>query len=351
MSLINHKQIINPIQANESSDAKQRTTLPKIRSHASFEELLQATLLFKSAYKDVIRLDDEQTQYLETIINHEVFDSSILARLIDSQFPAITCATLRSPSIPYAQLIRIVNLVMTGADSQYLLALSQNPNLSAPQLILLIAYSDKAIRNYGDYIQFLVNVARHPHIPSDAVEHLVTHDVLSVRDALASNSSLSKEVFLTLTQDQDVAVVQTLAENHGIPNEVKEQLSLHDDWMVKVYLAHQPTLPIDVVNRLSNDEVWAVRSALALHPDLSLSAMRAMVVDEKPTVRNAVAKHPYLPVELIQQLARDEDEKIRATILYREDVPLSIINALQNDQSYYVQLALNAIKKKNVQKL
>ena len=266
MSIIKQKQIINPIQANESSDAK-RTTLPKIRPHASFEELLQATLAFKSEYQNVPHLNDGQTQYLETILNHEVFDSSILTRLIDSQFPAVTCATLCSPSIPYAQLIRIVNLVMTGADSQYLLALSQNPNLSAPQLILLIAYSDKAIRNYGDYIQFLVNVARHPHIPSDAVEHLVTHDVLSVREVLASNPSLSKEAFLILAQDDNVLIVQTLAENHSIPDEVKEQLSLHDDWMVKVHLAHQPTLPIDVIERLSNDEVWAVRSALALHPD------------------------------------------------------------------------------------
>lgn len=350
MPIINHKQIINPIQANKSSDAK-RTTLPKIHPHASFEELLQATLAFKSEYQNIPHLNDEQTQYLEIILNHEVFDSSILARLIDSQFPAVTCATLCSPSIPYAQLIRIVNLVMTGADSQYLLALSQNPNLSAPQLILLIAYSDKAIRNYGDYIQFLVNVARHPHIPSDAVEHLVTHDVLSVREALASNPSLSEDAFLTLAQDADVLVIQTLAENHSIPDEVKEQLSLHNDWMVKVHLAHQPTLPIDVVDRLYKDEVWAVRSALALHPDLSLSAMRAMVVDEEPTVRNAVAKHPYLPVEFIQQLARDPDEKIRSTILYREDVPQYIINALQNDQSYYVQLALNAIRKKNAQKL
>lgn len=350
MSLINHKQIINPIQTNESSDAK-RTTLPKIRPHASFEELLQATLAFKSEYQNVPYLNTEQTQYLEIILNHEVFDSSILARLIDSQFPAVTCATLCSPSIPYAQLIRIVNLVMTGADSQYLLALSQNPNLSAPQLILLIAYSDKAIRNYGEYIQFLVNVARHPHIPSDVADIFATHDSFAVRDALASNPSLSKEVFLTLAQDQDVAVVQTLAENHSIPDEVKEQLSFHNDWMVKVYLAHQPTLPIDVVDRLYKDEVWAVRSALALHPDLSLSAMRAMVVDEEPTVRNAVAKHPYLPVELIQQLAQDSDEKIRATILYREDVPRFIIDALQNDQSYYVQLALNAIRKKNTQKL
>ena len=79
--------------------------------------------------------------------------------------------------------------------------------------------------------------------------------------------------------------------------------------------------------------------------------MRAMVVDEEPTVRNAVAKHPYLPVELIQQLAQDPDEKIRSTILYREDVPQYIINVLQNDQSYYVQLALNAIRKKNAQRL
>lgn len=350
MSISNRAQIINPIQTDESSDIK-RTILPKIRPHASFEELLQATLLFKSVYKDVVRLDDEQTQYLETILNHEVFDSSILACLIDSQFPAVTCATLRSPSIPYAQLIRIVNLVMTGADSQYLLALSKNPNLSAPQLILLITYSDKAIRNYGEYIQFLVNIASHHHIPSDVADIFATHDSFAVRDALASNPSLSKEAFLTLVQDQDVAVVQTLAENHSIPDEVKEQLSLHNDWMVKVYLAHQPTLPMDVIERLSNDEVWAVRSALASHPDLSLSAMQAMVVDEEPTVRNAVAKHPYLPVELIQQLAQDSDEKIRATILYREDVPQSIINTLQNDQSYYVQLALNAIKKKNAQKL
>lgn len=350
MSTINRAQIINPIQTDESSGVK-RTILPKIRPHASFEELLQATLAFKSEYQNVPHLNDEQTQYLENILNHEVFDSSILARLIDSQFPAVTCATLCSPSIPYAQLIRIVNLVMIGADSQYLLALSKNPNLSAPQLILLIAYSDKAISNYGDYIKFLVNVAHHPHIPSDVADIFATHDSFAVRDALASNPSLSKEVFLTLAQDQDVAVVQTLAENHSIPDEVKEQLSLHDDWMVKVHLAHQPTLPIDVIERLSNDEVWAVRSALASHPDLSLSAMRAMVVDEEPTVRNAVAKHPYLPVELIQQLAQDSDEKIRATILYREDIPQSIINTLQNDQSYYVQLALNAIKKKNAQKL
>ena len=212
MSLINHKQIITPIQTDESSDAK-FTTLPKIRPHASFEELLQATLAFKSEYQNVPHLNDEQTQYLENILNHEVFDSSILARLIDSQFPAVTCATLCSPSIPYAQLIKIVNLVMTGADSQYLLALSKNPNLSAPQLILLIAYSDKAISNYGDYIKFLVNVARHPHIPSDVADIFATHDSFAVRDALASNSSLSKEVFLTLAQDQDVAVVQTLAEH------------------------------------------------------------------------------------------------------------------------------------------
>ena len=342
--------IINPIQTDESPDAK-RTILPGIHPHASVEELLQATLLFKFAYKDVVRLDDEQTQYLEAILNHEIFDSSILTRLIDSQFPAVTCATLRSPSIQYEQLISIVNLVMTGADSQYLLALSQNPNLSAPQLILLIAYSNKAIRNYGDYIKFLVNIASHHHIPSDAVEHLATHAVLSVREALAGNPSLSEEAFLMLAQDDDVLIVQTLAENHSIPDEVKEQLSLHNDWMVKVHLAHQPTLPIDVIERLSNDEVWAVRSALASHPDLSLSAMQAMVVDKEPTVRNAVAKHPYLPVELIKQLSRDGDEKIRATILYREDVPHSIIDALQNDQSYYVQLALNAIRKKNTQKL
>ena len=347
MPIINNEQSINNTTESHSNEDKGISSLPKIRPHASFEELLQATLAFKSEYQNVPHLNDEQNQYLETILNHEVFDSSILARLIDGQFPAVTCATLCSPSISYAQLIRIVNLVMTGADSQYLLALSQNPHLSAPQLILLITYSDKAIRNYSDYIQFLVNVARHPHIPSDVADIFATHDSFAVRDALASNSSLSKEVFLTLTQDQDVAVVQTLAENHSIPDEVKEQLSLHDDWMVKVHLAHQPTLPIDVIELLSNDEVWAVRSALALHPDLSLSAMRAMVADKEPTVRNAVAKHPYLPIEFIQQLAQDSDEKIRATILYREDVPQSIINALQNDQSYYVQLALNAIRKKN----
>lgn len=351
MPIINNEQNLNNATESHSSEDKGISSLPKIRPHASFEELLQATLLFKSAYKDVVCLNDEQTQYLETILNHEVFDSSILTRLIDSQFPAVTCATLRSPSIQYEQLIRIVNLVMTGADSQYLIALSQNTNLSAPQLILLITYSDKAIRNYSDYIQFLVNVARHPHIPSDVADIFATHDSFAVRDALASNPSLSKEVFLTLAQDQDIVVVQTLAENYSIPDEVKEQLSLHNDWMVKVYLAHQPTLPIDVVDRLSKDEVWAVRSALASHPDLSLSAMQAMVGDKEPTVRNAVAKHPYLPVELIQQLAQDSDEKIRATILYREDVPQSIINALQNDQSYYVQLALNAIRKKNAQKL
>lgn len=351
MPILNNEQSLNNTTESHSNEDKGISSLPKIRPHASFEELLQATLAFKSEYQNIPHLNDEQTQYLEIILNHEVFDSSILARLIDSQSPAVTCATLCSPSIPYAQLIRIVNLVMTGADSQYLLALSQNPNLSAPQLILLIAYSDKVIRNYGDYIQFLVNVARHPHIPSDAVEHLVTHDVLSVREALASNPSLSKEAFLILAQDDNVLIVQTLAENHSIPDEVKEQLSLHDDWMVKVHLAYQPTLPIDVIERLSNDEVWAVRSALASHPDLSLSAMRAMVVDEEPTVRNAVAKHPYLPVELIQQLAQDPDEKIRSTILYREDVPQYIINVLQNDQSYYVQLALNAIRKKNAQKL
>lgn len=351
MPTINNEQSLNNTTESHPNEDKGISSLPKIRPHASFEELLQATLTFKSEYQNVPHLNDEQTQYLETILNHEVFDSSILARLIDSQFPAVTCATLRSPSIQYEQLISIVNLAMTGADSQYLLALSQNPNLSAPQLILLIAYSDKAIRNYGEYIQFLVNIASHRHIPSDTVEYLATHDVLSVREALAGNPLLSKEVFLTLAQDQDIVVVQTLAENYSIPDEVKEQLSLHNDWMVKVYLAHQPTLPIDVVDRLSKDEVWAVRSALASHPDLSLSAMQAMVGDKEPTVRNAVAKHPYLPVELIQQLAQDSDEKIRATILYREDVPQSIINALQNDQSYYVQLALNAIRKKNAQKL
>ena len=351
MQIINNEQNLNNATESHSNEGKGISSLPKIRPHASFEELLQATLLFKSAYKDVVRLDDEQTQYLENILNHEVFDSSILTRLIDSQFPAVTCATLRSPSIQYEQLISIVNLVITGADSQYLLALSKNPNLSASQLILLIAYSDKAIRNYGDYIQFLVNVALHSHIPSDVADIFATHASFAVRDALASNPSLSEKVFLTLAQDHDVVIVQTLAENHSIPDEVKEQLSLHNDWMVKVHLAHQPTLPIDVVERLSNDEVWAVRSALASHPDLSLSAMQAMVGDKEPTVRNAVAKHPYLPVELIQQLAQDSDEKIRATILYREDVPQSIINALQNDQSYYVQLALNAIRKKNAQKL
>lgn len=139
----------------------------------------------------------------------------------------------------------------------------KNPSLAIRVLNTHSDLSESVLLEYTkskDHHLLLV-LAGYSNLPQSVQDILVKSPLQSIRWCLASNSNISKETALTLSNDEEYSVRETLAE-HTRFIEVINVLSEDRDSTVRKAIAKRKNLPDDVIIKLAKDGNMDVKAAL-----------------------------------------------------------------------------------------
>jgi hypothetical protein len=164
-------------------------------------------------------------------------------------------------------------------------------------------------------------VMRHPNLPSEQLDELVSSPLESTRRAVAANPKLSKEAALRLLHDGESSVAVAVVKNFVFQGDELEALwNKNDSWIFRA-LAENPNTSAKVLSRLSRQEASHL-SLIAAHPNTDEETLEWLSLI--PDARAKVAAHPRTGVGVLRVLSTDLDVGVRRAVLCNPMLPTSI---------------------------
>ena len=152
-------------------------------------------------------------------------------------------------------------------------------------------------------VEIASGLAGNPRCPQQALNRLVHHPAIVVRQALAANPNLTPKEFQAMVEDENTFVRAALAQNSSLPN------------------------PLQFL--LADDPASAVRIALSTRKNLDLDVAIQLAQSQHSLVSAAVILNYTLDDELLQLWAEQDQAKQQLLLLKRQkSVPMTALQSL-----------------------
>jgi hypothetical protein len=245
------------------------------------------------------------------------------------------------------------DLVSAVAERAFLIgglreAIAVHPNLPAAQRAALLASFTKEVFGDGEELFALARsryvdsawlesmakaknpwmrrvAAVSPHTPEALLQKLASDtgagakknaDLIGVcvREAVASNPSLSASLQKLLQKDSHHRVRAALSRNENVEGGILEVLSNDVAEDVRGAVASNPRLAVSAYQRLAREDEVQVQTGVAKSPNIDSKTMNALAEHEDEDVRRAIATNPGTPGDLLAVLAKDESESVKEAV-------------------------------------
>ncbi|OOF38617.1 hypothetical protein BKK49_09305 [Rodentibacter rarus] len=231
-----------------------------------------------------------------------------------------------------------VQLILTEDKGNVCESLASNENLcEESQFILSKSYNSDIKKS----------LANNENLCERAQNILVQDNDWDVRKLLAQNENLCKEVQLILADDKQDHIRKTLAGNKSIIEEVQLKLTYssspeYDSWYwgIRESLASNINICKNIQLILAKDYYSFVREVLACNEDLSEEAQLILAKDSNSDVRKSLASNENLSEKILLILAKDGDNEVRKLLASNTNICKEVQIILAKDSDWNVRSSL-----------
>lgn len=136
---------------------------------------------------------------------------------------------------------------------------------------------------------------------------------LAIR-VLNTHPNLKEDILLAYANTKDHHLLLVLAGYSNLPQSVQDILVKSPLQGIRWCLASNSNISKETALILSNDEEYSVRETLAAHTRF-IELINILSEDNLATVRRAIAERKNLPDDIIIKLAKDNDMDVKAVLL------------------------------------
>ncbi len=215
-------------------------------------------------------------------------------------------------------------------------------------------------------------IARNRHLNKEVISKLIALRDKKIDVALAGNSCVSVESLEKFLAKEDEAVHKALASNRNINNTIFEALLDKSDAVIELLLVWQKidaeryemirikalndtlfsligvneTLEQDVIQSLLESKEIAVLQHLAENPSVSEEVLDALYKMNLPGMLEKIVQNPAASVTMLESVYRDnqDNKALLASLAYNDKLPANILEALYQKDDFEINkgLATNA---------
>jgi hypothetical protein len=361
----NHPMLLDEFSQNKSHwirllVASNRNITDKILERLAWDNYSQVRLKVAENPKTTARLIDDLVQYIEwhptvlkALVQHPNTSISSLIKLAKSEDKEVVdLAEQRLKKIQeLKEFERDWQEIATGLSElegiEQFYEMQELPE--QPAILLALAQDpgtpDHLLRKLADYpdLQIQYAVATNAQTPSDIVEDMIKNDDLLnyftvdyirlnqnifdyvflhspefIRQELAKNPYLSKDMMITLLKTQKFNICEALLENPSVSWEVIEyclrdrRLDIPLPLLMR-YLEEKPSgVPLLLSYLAERYQGFWSRLFILLHPETPSEVLEKNRLSLEWLHRYAVAQHQNTPIEALKSLANDGNRVVRA---------------------------------------
>jgi hypothetical protein len=361
----NHPMLLDEFSQNKSHwirllVASNRNITDKILERLAWDNYSQVRLKVAENPKTTARLIDDLVQYIEwhptvlkALVQHPNTSISSLIKLAKSEDKEVVdLAEQRLKKIQeLKEFERDWQEIATGLSElegiEQFYEMQELPE--QPAILLALAQDpgtpDHLLRKLADYpdLQIQYAVATNAQTPSDIVEDMIKNDDLLnyftvdyirlnqnifdyvflhspefIRQELAKNPYLSKDMMITLLKTQKFNICEALLENPSVSWEVIEyclrdrRLDIPLPLLMR-YLEEKPSgVPLLLSYLAERHQGFWSRLLILSHPETPSEVLEKNRLSLEWLHRYAVAQHQNTPIEALKSLANDGNRVVRA---------------------------------------
>jgi len=248
--------------------------------------------------------------------------------------------------------------LVEDAEIGVLQALASNENIDTNIMAKLAKNTD---------LDILKTIAGNAKITPDVIKILINNADPVILVTLSKNYSLSREVFLDLTEklakNKEEDIRKTVCEwdwkrGSKIFEDIKfpifndkffEILASDQSPLVRIEISKYSELPENLVALLSKDSNPQVRDGIARNIKASKNILDELAKDKAIAVRRNIASNPNASLEAIETLSKDKDKQIKIAILKNPSAPEKVkdgiyemfLKELKHDDLYELSKSSN----------
>jgi hypothetical protein len=217
---------------------------------------------------------------------------------------------------------------------------ASEPSLSPEIALLLSGDDDKVVRK---------QVAKNKRTPPGVLNRLASDKDRGVRVTVANNTSTPPLVLTRLASDKDFVVMSDATRNPNIPIEVLTRLASIPDHVRAVAL--NTVTPVEILARIASDKDAVARVHVAGNPSTPAEVLTRLASDKGYDVRLSVTNNKNTPPDVLASLASDEEDGVRIYVAHNEKTPPDVLTRLASDEKDTVRAVVAGNKSTPVELL
>ncbi|RIH76450.1 HEAT repeat domain-containing protein [Meiothermus hypogaeus] len=261
---------------------------------------------------------DTDPDVRQAVAVHPFTPPESLQALAHDEQPDVRAQVAQNPQTPLPVVLQLAQ------DGHWRVrqAVAARPSTPAEVLYQLAQDPDRDVRQA---------VADHPRVPEGALRLLLEGLELQVEMGLVEFCRRAKHaeplppaLLDRLAQGNEWA--RRLAALHpSTPVHTQGVLAQDPDWRVRQALASNPGVDRDLLFLLSQDPDADVRRAVLMHPQVTAEILGRLANDDPQDIRLRVAEHPLTPVPALHRLLADPDEQVRQAAQAHPRAPADLV--------------------------
>ncbi len=221
----------------------------------------------------------------------------------------------------------VLRAAIESSDWHIREAAASNPTITLQIAAMALLDSDRDVR-----IALALNAA----CPAEFLPILLTDANEGVREAVAKRQPqrgadlplkiTSTRRLLVRLSKQTPAIRRLLARLPGQTLSEQRSYAKDEQWEVRLAYCANPEADTSILSLLTNDPDVDVRKSVAAHRNLAPSSKLELLRDEQPAVREALATHA--DQELLNHLGMDESITVRAVVAHHQRASTAVLERL-----------------------
>ena len=183
-------------------------------------------------------------------------------------------------------------------------------------------------------------VANNPSTPLEVLVKLSVDKEYTVREEVARNRSTPPEILAKLSEEDKAGVLRAVAYNPFTPPEVLVKLSGDKSPSIRRRVANNLSTPPEALAKLSGDELYDILIKVSKNPKTPPEALAKLASTPQPDytesqfneVRIEVSKNPNTPPEALTRLASDSDSVVRQNVASNPSTAPEVLTKLFFDE-------------------
>lgn len=181
-------------------------------------------------------------------------------------------------------------------------------------------------------------IAQHSLCPSYILDYYKDDVEWFVRYEVASNKNTSKETLdYIYNNDKNIDVRNQVLANPNCPQEIILDNYQSFITKTKILIASNPSLSIDIFNYFSNDSSYQVRQALVLNENCPSYILDKLSIDIDEDVKIYIAAKENCPSHVLERLSKDKYYKVLEVVSSNKKTPIHCLELLSKSNYHNVR--------------